>query len=134
MGFFIAGILAAVVSWVGNRAALKLIGTKGIIILAPLVEELAKSGAAIIAGSSMVLTHGMFGLIEGVYDAWDSGWSGLSAGLLSFLGHIFYGLVTWQVWQKHGVFWLAVIAGYVVHTLWNALVMKFVVKKRRITG
>ncbi len=134
MRFLIAGILAAAVSWMGNRAALKIMGTKVIVVLAPFIEELAKSSAAVLTGSSMILTHTMFGLIEGLYDAWDSGWPGVGAGLASLLGHVFYGVVTYLVWQRLGVFWAAVLAGYVVHMLWNIAVMKFVVKKRRVTG
>ncbi len=134
MRFLIAGMLAAAVSWAFNRAALRWMGAKVIVVLVPLIEELAKSGAAVLSGSPVVATHGVFGLIEGVYDAWESGLTGLEAGVAGFLGHLFYGYVTYLVLQKHAVFWAAAAAGYTVHMLWNITVMKFIVRKRRVTG
>jgi len=129
----IASALAAAVSWLGNRAALHFIGIKGIIVAGPLVEEAAKSGAAVLTGSSLVLTHGAFGLIEGIYDAWGGGAKAVPAALVSLFGHLFYGYVAYLTWRKQGVFWAAVLAGYVVHMLWNLTVLRFVVSKRRKT-
>lgn len=132
--YIVAGLLAAAVSWAGNRAALKLIGTKVIIISAPLLEELAKSGISILLNTSLVLTHGVFGIVEGLYDAWGSGFRGIKAGIISFSGHFFYGYVTYLVLSKYDLFFAAVLAGYLVHTLWNIAVMKFMVtKKRRVS-
>ncbi len=130
MNFLIAGILAAVMSWVGNRAVLRLIGAKVIIVSAPFVEEAAKTGMALATGAPIVLTHSVFGLIEGVYDAWGSGVRGLSAGLVSLAGHTVYGYITYLIWQHRTSFGLALIGGYIVHLLWNLTVMKFVVQKK----
>jgi len=132
MGFLVAGILAAAVSWVGNRAALKLMGPKVIVAVGPFIEELAKNGAAILTGSPLVLTHGVFGLAEGIYDAWDAGFQGLKAGLASLLGHVFYGYLTALVFHKYRVFWPALLTGYTVHMLWNVTVMQFMVTKKGV--
>ena len=132
MKFIIAGILAAAASWVGNRAALGVIGTRVIVATAPLVEEAAKTGAALTVGASLVLTHGFFGLIEGVYDAWGSGFRGISAGLVSVVGHTFYGYTTYLIWQHGRGVILALVGGHVVHLLWNLTVMKFVVQKKGV--
>ena len=132
MKFIIAGILAAAVSRVGNRAALRVIGAKVIVATAPLVEEAAKTGAALTMGASLVLTHSFFGLIEGVYDAWGSGFRGISAGLVSLAGHAFYGYITYLIWQHRAGFGLALAGGYIVHLLWNLTVMKFVVQKKGV--
>lgn len=130
MTFFLAGTLAAAGAWIGNRVALKLGGIRVIVVVSPLIEEAAKTGMALLTGSSLVLTHGLFGLIEGFYDAWNSGNGGLKAGAVSVAGHLFYGYTTLQVMQNFGVI-QAVIAGYLVHMLWNLTVFKLIVKKRR---
>ena len=134
MRFLIAGILAAAVSWVGNRAMLRLLGTQVIVVMAPFIEETAKSGSAALVGSPLLLTHGIFGLIEGFYDAWNSGWQGMEAGIASLTGHLFFGYITYLVLTRHHIFWLAVLTGYTVHMLWNITVMKFMVRKRRISS
>lgn len=134
MGFLFAGLLAAAVSWAGNRVALRIMGTDGIAVLAPMIEELAKTGTAVLTGSPVILTHAVFGLVEGVYDAWDAGWPGFRAGLVSFGGHLFYGYVTSLVLQKHKLVLLAIVTGYLMHMLWNVAVLKFVVRKRRGSG
>ena len=134
MGFLTAGILAAAVSWVGNRTALKLIGVREIVVLAPLIEETAKTGAALITGSPVILTHGVFGLVEGTYDAWGAGMSGLKAGVTGLAGHVFYGYVTSLVLSRHNIIFYAILSGYIIHMLWNFTVLKLVVKKRRHTA
>lgn len=134
MRFLVAGILAAGFSWMGNRAALKLFGIQVIVALVPCIEELAKSGAAFLMGTSLILTHGVFGFIEGIYDAWGSGRRGIKAGLISVAGHGFYGYITTYILQRYALFWAAVAAASVVHVLWNLFVMKYVVKKRGTAG
>lgn len=134
MKFIIAGMLAAAVSWIGNRAALKLMGTKVIIATAPLVEELAKTGAALAAGASIVLTHAVFGLIEGLYDAWGADLRGISAGLVSLAGHTVYGYITCLVWQHFSNLAWALAGGYAAHLAWNLAVMKLIVRKKGVKG
>ncbi len=132
MGFILAGLTAAAVSWVANRAALKLSGPKVIVAVGPFIEELAKTGFAVLTGSSLVLTHGIFGLAEGIYDAWGSGLQGIKAGFVSFLGHIFYGYLTSTVLDKYRLFLPALLAGYVVHVVWNITVIAFIMQKRGV--
>lgn len=129
MKFLIAGILASLGAWIGNRAALKLGGVRAIVVISPFIEEIAKTGMAFLTGSSLILTHGVFGLVEGFYDAWNSGVEGLKAGACSLVGHLFYGYTAFQVLHKFGII-PAIMAGYVVHMLWNLTVLKFIVKKR----
>lgn len=132
MRFWIAGTLAAVVSWVGNRAALKVMGTKVIVISAPLLEELAKTGLAVLLNTSVTLTHGVFGLIEALYDSWGSGARGLKAGIVSLTGHLIFGYISQVVLDRYNTFLAATMSGYLVHMLWNIAVMKFIVTKRRV--
>lgn len=134
MKFLIAGLLAAAVSWVGNRAALRLIGTRVIVVTAPFIEEAVKTGAALAIGASVVLTHSVFGLIEGVYDAWSADLRGLGAGLVSLVGHTVYGYITYLILQRWSGFGLALVGGYAAHLLWNLTVMKLIVQKRGVKG
>lgn len=129
--FVLAGVLAAGASWVANRAALRMIGTKVIVLFSPLFEEAAKTGGAVLLGASVVLTHGVFGVIEGLYDALEGNPQGVAAGLTSVAGHLFYGYISSLVMIKFDSFVYAVAAGYLVHSLWNFTVMKFVVRRRK---
>lgn len=131
MLFILAGFLAAAVSWIANRAFLSKIGVQAIIVVSPFIEEMSKTGAAILLGSNIIFTHGIFGLIEGLYDAWGGGIKELYAGAASIIGHLFYGYVTYQVFLGYKVFIFAVFAGLAVHTLWNLTVMKYIVIRRR---
>lgn len=126
----LAGSGAAVFAWIVNRQTLKLFGPTVIIYIVPLVEELAKTGLAVLFNSSLVLAHGIFGLIEGVYDFFYSRQTGITAGFISLAGHAFYGLVTAWAISRFGQIAPGILAGFLVHTLWNMLVMKYVVRPK----
>lgn len=152
----LAGAAAAAAAWIFNRLALKIFGPPVIIYIVPLVEELAKTGLAVLFNASIIMVHVSFGLIEGIYDFFytvgeykrscgikkaNAGTScqrslfnarktGLSAGLVSLAGHLLYGLVTAWAFTQSGQIAVGVAGGYLVHMLWNLVVMRFLVHKK----
>lgn len=126
----LAGATAAAVAWVFNRLALKFFGLPVIIYIVPLVEELAKTGLAVLFNAPVILVHAGFGLIEGIYDFFYTRKTGLSAGLVSLTGHLLYGLVTVWAFKQSGQMAVGIVGGYLVHMLWNLVVMRFLVHKK----
>lgn len=127
----LAGVSAAAIAWVTNRLALKVFGPPVIICIVPIVEELAKTGLALLFKSSIIWTHSVFGLIEGLYDLFYTQKTGLAAGLTSITGHLLYGLITAWAFSRSGQVAVAVMSGYLAHMIWNLIVMKFLVRKKR---
>lgn len=127
-----AGAAAAAFAWVVNRLALKLFGAMVIVCIVPFVEEVAKTGLAVLFKASIILTHGIFGLVEAIYDLVYSQKTGFIAGLASIVGHLLYGLAAaWAYWES-GQIAAALMAGYLLHMLWNFIVMRFLVKKKGV--
>lgn len=128
----LAGTGAAAAAWVANRLALKIFGPMVIVYIVPLVEELSKTGLAILFNTLIILVHGIFGLIEGIYDLFYAQETGLTAGLASITGHLLYGLITAWTYSGSGQITVAVMGGYLVHMLWNLIVMRFLVHKKGV--
>jgi hypothetical protein len=111
-----AGLLAAVmVRWL-----LGLIGRAGsmamIVLVAPVVEEVAKTGLALFFGTDVFLTHMVFGGAELVTDSLNgrSIWPGLVALVL----HSMLGMATAWLLAYAGVS-VAVVLAVLLHGLWN---------------
>lgn len=128
MGFVWAGMLAAGVAFIINRLGVGLIGLKAIIFFVPLIEELAKTLSAYYFSVSILLTHLVFGLIEAGYDFFTSPKKGLTAGLISIVGHSFFGWMTTLAYFYSNNILIGLVAGLSVHMIWNGVVMKFLVR------
>jgi hypothetical protein len=126
----LAAAAAAAAAWIFNRLALKILGPPVIIYIVPLVEELAKTGLAGLFNVSIIMVHAGFGLIEGVYDFFYARKTGPRAGLVSLGGHLLYGLVTAWAFTQSGQIAVGMAGGYLVHMLWNLVVMRFLVHSK----
>ncbi|MDD2400886.1 MAG: hypothetical protein PHI90_05830 [Clostridia bacterium] len=132
MSYLVAGIFAASLAWVVNRLAIKYFGEYSIIWVIPLLEETIKTGVALLSGTSLVLTHGIFGCIEAIHDYYFSRKWGLVAGVSSVVSHLLYGWLT--IWIYDNILsWVAsvVLVGS-LHTFWNFIMIKlfsYVIKK-----
>jgi len=127
----LAGAGAATAAWGLNRLALRLFGPMVIIFLVPLVEEAAKTGFALMFNAHLIMVHGIFGLVEGVYDLFYAQKTGFGAGVASVAGHLLYGLVTDWASSRSGQAAIGITGGYLMHMLWNLIVMRFLVQKKR---
>lgn len=119
MAYWGAGLLAAGAAWVANRFVVKFFGDSAIIWLTPWLEEFLKTGIAVFSGASLLWTHGLFGVIEAVYDYAVSPRWGFLAGLLSIFSHWLYGLVTGFIYQQTSSWLGGVLGASFLHLLWN---------------
>jgi hypothetical protein len=124
MDYWFAGLFAAGVAWLINRVAVKYFGESAVIWLIPWLEELVKTGVAVLSGTSIILTHGVFGLLEAVHDYVASPRWGIPAGLLSIISHWFYGLVTFTVYQSTSLWPVSVLSAAFLHVGWNYLMVR----------
>lgn len=126
---YIIACLAASSSFLLNRALLKLLGVQTIITLSPVLEEMVKTLSAYYFDADILVTHGVFGLIEAVYD-WMQTRGRLLAAVLSIVGHSLFGFVTVFTAQLTGVY-IGLAAGIVTHLLWNTIMVRFCLRGAR---
>lgn len=119
----LSGTLAAVLAWLFNSFLIARWGKEAIWLAAPLVEESLKTGLALLLGTSLFISHLLFGLAEGIFDVLRPGRDDLPAGISGLISHGVYGWLTQTVWLASGNIWLGVAAALVVHMLWNAAVV-----------
>ncbi|SFR04425.1 hypothetical protein [Desulfoscipio geothermicus] len=112
-----AGLFAALAA----RVMLGLVrrsDTRAVITLvAPAVEELAKTGLALFWGADIFYTHVVFGGAELAADSLKR--RGIWPGLAALALHSALGFVTVWLAAYTGVVALAAVAATVLHSLWN---------------
>lgn len=128
MQILLAAVIAAVISWTGNKLLTRAWKAEGIVFITPLLEETAKTIAALSFGQHLVLVHGAFGIIEGIYDYGFGRKNGPTAAFASIVGHLFYGVITFVVYKSWSIL-AGIIAAYAAHSLWNAFVLKALVRR-----
>ena len=122
----LAGIFASIFAYLCNKLVLKALGERAIVALVPFIEEMGKSGAAILMQSNIFGTHLVFGVVEGVYDIVVSkAETGKLAALFSVFSHGIFGMITQVTYNRSGSFYVAVLVAWLFHSLWNWLVQKY---------
>ncbi len=91
MNWLLAGILAATVAWQFNKIIVKYWGEWGTVWITPVLEEISKTVGAVLLNTDIILTQGLFGAIEALYDLKTSRRKGISAAVASLLGHTVFG-------------------------------------------
>ncbi len=122
MAVVLAGLLAALFSYLANKLALRSFGKSGVLLLVPLVEEVSKTLPAFYLELPIPLTHGIFGLVEAVYDLKNKAHPG--PPLLSFFGHLIFGGATYLTYVSTGVIGYGLLAGIILHSFWNLGIIK----------
>ncbi|MBZ4688235.1 MAG: hypothetical protein PWQ96_864 [Clostridia bacterium] len=117
MSFIMVGLLVSLIAWLVNRYFVINLGSAGLIAVAPILEEVLKTGGAVLLGADIFFVHAFFGAAEAVIDI-NTGAHSKSAGILSFLGHLLFGYLAAVAYHIANIWW-ALIAGIVVHILWN---------------
>ncbi|HZK57292.1 MAG TPA: hypothetical protein VFD17_03185 [Clostridia bacterium] len=125
----LAGIIAALLSYILNKLVLKKMGNIGIIIVVPLIEEINKTISATILDTNIIATHLVFGAIEGVYDIINSSEDvGKWAALVSIISHGVFGAATYLTTKMgYSVYWGIALA-WLLHSGWNWYVTKLEVR------
>lgn len=122
---WLAGSIAAGMAWVGNVWTVKHWGDKGVIWLVPILEETVKTAAALFFDTSIIYTHGVFGLFEAFHDYFSSRRLGLISGLTALSSHWIFGWVTSYV-INYTQSWLAgIVAASLLHTYFNYMMLHF---------
>lgn len=132
MNWLWAGIIAAAVAWQLNKIIVRFWGEWGTIWITPVVEETIKTTGAVVLGADIILTHGLFGTIEALYDLRTSPRKGISAALASLIGHSVFGLASQAGLMVYGSLYVAVISGTMGHLAWNVLI-SMLTNRNRIT-
>jgi hypothetical protein len=107
------------------------LGAVAIFSLVPLIEEMLKTGFALLFNSSVLYTHLTFGLVEAVFDVLRPGHNQAPAGVVGIISHGLYGWLTYKVLTLSGSVWLAMASAVALHSLWNAGVIFLAPAKRK---
>lgn len=122
-----AGMIAALFSYICNKWVLKISGDIAIVVVVPFIEETLKTVSSIIIGTSIIGTHFIFGLIEGIYDIVNSSKSiGKWAALASIISHSIFGLVTHLTIKAGYPFYWGIFLAWLIHSTWNWYITKYV--------
>lgn len=114
--YVMTGLLSAIFA----RWILDLIGPAGsmfmIVFVGPVVEEITKTGLALLWGTDVFLTHMVFGGAELVNDSLNG--RNIWPGLVALTLHSMLGMATAWLLVSNGVF-MAVGFAVLLHGLWN---------------
>ncbi|MDT8902804.1 hypothetical protein [Anaeroselena agilis] len=121
---YVLAVLMAALSFLLNRAALRIAGLQAVISWGPVIEEAAKTAPAFYLGADVLLTHVLFGVIEAGYDWRSGGGDGPAAALLSVAGHSLFGALTVGVIYLTGSLAAALALAVVAHVAWNVALVR----------
>jgi len=121
-----SGIIAALFSYICNKWVLNKLEDIGVIAVVPFIEEAAKTGSSIIIGTSIIGTHFVFGIIEGIYDIVTSSKRiGKWAALASIISHSIFGFVTYlTINTGYSIYW-GILLAWLIHSSWNFYIIKY---------
>lgn len=128
MNWLTAGLLAAAASYAGNCFLYRMLNDAALPGPVPLAEEVAKTMAAHLLGASILYTHIVFGVTEAVVDLRGRNRGG-AAAVSALAAHSVFGLLTAAVVQMTGVLGAGIVAAFLAHSLWNAIVLLRSVKR-----
>lgn len=123
MAYIIACLMAAL-SFLINKLLLRYVGPQVVLTWGPAVEELAKTWLSWHLGADILLTHLLFGFLEGAYDWLTAGQHSGKAAALSVAGHALFGVITLSLLMLTGSIWLALAAAIVAHVAWNTIAIR----------
>lgn len=122
---YIVGLLTASLSFLANKALLKLIGPKIIISYSPILEESVKTLLSYFLGADILAAHLTFGILEAAYDWYHSPFKRVLAAISSIFGHGLFGLLTVGLLFLSGSIWVGLAGGTITHLFWNRTVVFF---------
>ncbi|HBS60783.1 MAG: hypothetical protein AAGU23_08310 [Bacillota bacterium] len=126
-----AALLATAGALVINRWGIKRFAFAEVVWIGPAIEELGKTGIALVLGAMVLPVHVCFGITEGMFDLRGGTRQSGAAAVVSVLGHGIFGYIT--VWG-HEIFaswWGGILPAVMAHMFWNSYVVLFLLKERR---
>jgi len=120
-----AGLLAAIISYYLNGKALMFIGDNAVTYGAPVIEEISKTGIALLFGGNILFSHIIFGMVEALYDVLKNrGVLSYTAGAAGLISHAVFGLITVYAWRIFDGPLMGIAAAVVIHMLWNHMIIR----------
>lgn len=129
MNEWAAALLATGFAFLINRWGIRRFGFAEVMWIGPVIEELAKTGTAMILGAAIVPVHFLFGVFEAVFDIWTGASHRYIAAFVSVAGHSAFGYIT--VWGTgfFSAWWGGLLFGIAAHVFWNSYVVMFLIKR-----
>lgn len=125
-----AGFLAAFISYFLNGRALKLLGEDAVTCIAPVIEEVSKTGLAFFLGGNILFSHVAFGFAEALYDTLNNrGVLQYTAAITGLISHVVFGTITLYTWRSLGSLPAGIFFAIIIHMLWNHLIIRIKVKR-----
>ncbi|MGI6113709.1 MAG: hypothetical protein ACOYEJ_06260 [Mahellales bacterium] len=125
MNSIISVVVVAALCYFINKAAIKAAGNNAIVCIVPFIEEGLKTFVTLGLGGIVLLTHISFGIIEGIYDYFNSDKKiNLTASVISVVSHSIFGAITTLGFVLFKNWHVGMIAASLSHVLWNWAVLK----------
>lgn len=129
----LTGLLAGAGSFMINRLVWKISKNGAMLIAGPAVEEALKTGLAYAVGAQVLISHLVFGMLEGFYDFKQSSLplKGRYQTLASsILGHTTFGFLAEVSLQESQSLLFTVIICFMVHMMMNLVALWLTTKAR----
>jgi len=125
-------ILAGLISAVAVRILLGMLNRPDsrlvITLVAPLFEEVAKTGLAVLLSAGVFYTHAIFGAVELLSDTMRG--RGIWPGMTALILHSVLGYLTAWIFYAGGLLLPALLAAAVLHSMWNYAAVSFLGRGR----
>lgn len=128
----LAGLLAAAASYYLNGKALALMGKAAISYGAPVIEELTKTGLAVLLSGDIFLSHIIFGAAEASCDIIKNrGRLSYAAGAAGLISHTAFGAITVCSGRFLKSLLPGIAAAVIIHMCWNYAVTRINIKAKK---
>ncbi|MDI6600706.1 MAG: hypothetical protein QME46_02860 [Thermoanaerobacteraceae bacterium] len=118
-----SGLAASIIAYFLNTCLVRRFGGRFIYTVSTVVEEILKSGLAILLGGDIILSHGIFGVAEALNDYIalpDK--INARAAIVGAASHLLFGAVTaLAMGYRPG---LAVSCAIIIHSIYNMTMVK----------
>ncbi len=119
----LSGLAAAAAAYFVNTYLTSRLGNRAVYTLSPAVEEILKSGLALLLAGDIFASHAVFGVLEAIHD-YAASPDGINAraAVMGAASHILFGGVT-VLLMRYGP-GPAVFLAIVMHILYNRLMVR----------
>ncbi len=119
----LSGLAAGVIAYFANTFLISRCGSRAVCYLTPAIEELLKSGLAVLFAGDIMASHVVFGAAEAVHDyAASPGSINMRAAIMSMVSHLVFGGVTFLV-MRFG-FGPALCSAIAIHMVYNMFLVR----------
>jgi len=126
----IAVLIAAILSYLGNKGLYKAMGARGLVVGIPVWEETCKALAIwVMPGSPVLFIHLFFGAIDCALSASSGSKSGKALGTISLVTHALTGTLVLAVIAFGQSLWIGYLMAVGLHLSLNAGVVRLLLPR-----